>query len=104
MSFGFPAYFTQLYTHDSDAPEGLRPAVRAALGRLKWHVREEHENQLVASTSVSLQSWGERILLNFLPDGSLSVTSKCSLPTQCFDWGKNKANVHKFIEQLGRHG
>jgi hypothetical protein len=25
------------------------------------------------------------------------------LPTQCFDWGKNKANVVKFMAEIRNH-
>jgi hypothetical protein len=25
------------------------------------------------------------------------------LPTQCFDWGKNKANVGRFIVEIRKH-
>jgi hypothetical protein len=31
------------------------------------------------------------------------VKSKCSLTTQCFDWGKNKANIVKFMSELRNH-
>ena len=43
-----------------------------------------------------------RVFIKFLPDNSVSVTSKCALPTQCFDWGKNKANVIKFLVEFSK--
>lgn len=103
MSFGFPANFTQRYSRSGTTAEGLRCAARDALETLGWHVREEHADRIVASTSLNVRSWGERVLLSFPSDDSISVTSKCSLPTQCFDWGKNKSNVEWFVEELERH-
>ena len=73
------------------------------MNALSWSIREEASNQIIASTSVSKKSWGEKVLISFLQDNTISVTSKCALPTQCFDWGKNKANVGKFMAEIGNH-
>ena len=70
---------------------------------MSWSIREEASGQIIASTSVNLRSWGEKVLISFLPDNSISVTSKCSLSTQCLDWGKNKANVEKFMAEIKKH-
>ena len=99
MAFGFPAYHTE-YIMPPNADYDVRILVRQTLEVLNWRVREEAHDYVVASTNVSLLSWGERIIVEFHPDNSCSVTSKCSLPTQCFDWGKNASNVRKFMLQL----
>ncbi len=103
MSFGFPAYFTQHLSREGAPAETLRSAARDALDALGWHVREERADQIVASTSLNIRSWGERVILSFPSDGSISVTSRCALPTQCVDWGKNKSNVQRFVAQFDRH-
>ena len=59
--------------------------------------RGKEDDSIVASSSLSLLFWGERVIITFLSDDSIAVTSKCALPVQCFDWGKNKANIKKFI-------
>ena len=78
----------------------LRVTVRETLTALSWPVSEESHDQLIASTSMSIWSWGEKFMISFLADKSISVTSKCSLPTQCIDWGKNKANVERFTTEI----
>jgi hypothetical protein len=52
---------------------------------------------------MNIRSWGEKLLISFLPDNSVSVISKCALPTQCLDWGKNKANVGLFMAEIRKH-
>jgi hypothetical protein len=103
MAFGFPAYHTERYSASADKSPDLRVTVRATLTALSWSIREEASDQIVASTGVNIRSWGEKILINFLPDKSISVTSKCALPTQCLDWGKNKANIQKFMDEIRNH-
>ena len=99
MAFGFPAYHTESFS-PVDSQADLHAAVKKALGSLSWSVREETTEQILASSSMNLRSWGEKVLIRFLPDHSISVTSQCALPTQCFDWGKNKANVRRFLSEL----
>ena len=101
MTFGFPAYHTERYSAGA-ALADLRSAVRATLNALSWSVRQETHDGIIGSTNMNIRSWGEKIVITFQPDNSISVTSKCALPTQCFDWGKNKANVMKFIAEFRR--
>ena len=99
MAFGFPAYHTENYSLN-DGPSNLRATVKLALNAVSWSIRKESPDTIVASTSLSLLSWGERVIITFLSDGSIAVTSECTWPIQCFDWGKNKANIKKFIAEL----
>lgn len=103
MSFGFPAYHTEHYSTGTAKSAALRGAVKETLNAVSWSVREEANERILASTSMNIRSWGEKILIDFLPDNSISVTSKCALPTQCFDWGKNKTNVVKFMVEFKKH-
>jgi len=101
MALGFPAYHTRRIPTAFADP---RVAVRRALGSLGWTIRSECSDAILAATSVNLSSWGERIHIQFGSSGELVMTSKCSLPTQCIDWGKNKRNVRRFIEALQHQG
>ena len=103
MAFGFPAYYTERYSPDTTRSADLVAAVKQSLAALSWSVREESHDQIVASTSMNFRSWGKKVLISFLPDKSISITRKCSLPTQCFDWGKNKANLKRFMTEFRKH-
>ena len=102
MTFGFPAYHTDSYSAGT-ATANVREAARQTLTALSWSLREETADGIVASTSANVRSWGEKVLITFASDDSVSVTSKCALATQCLDWGKNKANVVKFMTELKKH-
>lgn len=111
MSFGFPAYHTDRYAdrdtdRDSggtDEPVHLGAAVRETLSALGWSIRAKERDPIAASTSLCAKSWGERVLIHFLRDNSISVTSKCAMPTQCVDWGKNRAYAREFIAEVRGH-
>lgn len=102
MAFAFPAYHTESISADVSHAEMLA-TVKNALGALSWSINEETTERIIASSSINLLSWGEKIIINILPDKKISVTSKCIFPLQCLDWGKNKANVRKFISELRKH-
>ncbi|MCA9068374.1 MAG: hypothetical protein KDA84_05600 [Planctomycetaceae bacterium] len=99
MAFGFPAYHTERYSPGPMAGD-LMDAVYESLRALRWSIREDYDDEIIASTNVSLLSWGEKVEIRLSGRHSLSITSKCVLPTQCFDWGKNRANVNKFLDEL----
>ncbi len=98
MAFAFPAFHSErgaTYSPEAD----LRQAARETMIALGWSVKQETESQLIATTPVNMLSWGETVTLSFLPT-TIEVTSKCSIPTQCVDWGKNKKNVTRFFEDF----
>ena len=103
MAFGFPAYHTERYSIENKNPVDMLVAIRETIRELSWSIREEKSDQIIASTSINLKSWGEKVLINIFQDNSISITSKCALPMQCLDWGKNKANVDKFIAGIMKH-
>ena len=102
MAFGFPAYHTESYSAGGSLTE-LHAAAKKALDSLFWSIREETTERIIASTSISFRSWGEKVIINCLPDNTISVTSTCALRTQCLDWGKNEANVRKFMAERMKH-
>jgi hypothetical protein len=99
MAFGFPAYHTEIL-YKIPRRIDLREYVFKTLARIGWEAHYVSRHTISASVGVSFWSWGENITIEIHPDGPMSVTSSCTLPTQCFDWGKNKKNVNKFITEL----
>ncbi len=100
MAFGLPAEHTLHFSAGSNPSVDLRGAVRASLHALGWTIRQETNQTIAASATVSLFSWGEKITIHFLPNGSVSVTSACAFPLQIFDWGKNKQNVDRLMHAI----
>jgi hypothetical protein len=98
MTFGFPAHFADSRPSQLQHEE-LVCLVRAALDELGWRYEFASRSEVRASTS-SLKVLGEILRIEILPDGVVMVESKCGLPSQCLDWGKNKRNVQRFIAQL----
>jgi hypothetical protein len=88
MAFGLPAQHTVHFSVGAGPSVDLRGALKAGLHALGWSIRQESNQTIVASATVSLFSWGEKITIHFLPNGSVSVTSACAFPLQIFDWGK----------------
>ena len=101
MTFGFPAYHTENYQAAAVDPSDLHAAVKMALNALGWNISVKRPEtgsgrDISCRTSISMVSWGEKISITFSDDCSVSITSKCVWLTQCFDWGKNRANVDRF--------
>ena len=101
MTFGFPAYYTEHF--ETDANIDLRTAVRKTFASLSWNVNDETTSVITATVFMGFRSFGETIEVHFISPQSISVKSRCSMPTQCFDWGKNKANVSAFLTALKKH-
>ena len=100
MAFGFPAYHTERY--DSQNGIDLRLATKEALARLSWSMREVGPMEILASTNMNFRSWGEKVTIKFETARTILITSRCALPTQCLDWGKNKANVKRFLAVINQ--
>lgn len=101
MAFGFPAYHTERCQVPPAAMANACLAIRSAITSQGWRVRNETMQRIEASTGVNLWSWGETIIVDAMPDYSITITSKCSWPLQCFDWGKNQANVVELRKRAG---
>tara|TARA_B100001996_G_scaffold382880_1_gene376111 strand:+ start:2901 stop:3176 length:276 start_codon:yes stop_codon:yes gene_type:complete len=61
---------------------------------LGWTISVSTSERIIAKTSISLLSWGEKIEIHKQNDGYL-VVSSCAMPLQIVDWGKNSSNVDK---------
>ncbi len=99
MAFGFPAYHTKRYTF-SDPRRNPREQVVEATAALGWSIKSESENVIRVAVGFNLWSSGERVTIVFDTPNAVTVTSKCLMPTQCFDWGKNKSNVQALLARL----
>ena len=100
MAFGFPAYHEE--TIDLEMPRNeIISFLKPIIGSLSWSIIEYTENHMSAITPTALTaSDGEKIRITILPSGSIQVRSECAIFTQCFDWGKNKKNVHKLLSAI----
>lgn len=56
---------------------------------------------------VSFSSYGEKITISLtvIDQGStkVDILSECGMPTQIFDWGKNKSNISAIFNYLGKY-
>ena len=95
MSFGFPAY-SNGSRHSNLDPQTLAEAVSETLRVLRWPYQNPSSNKFVASISVSLWSWGERLSVDITHDGTVTACGECAFPIQCIDWGRNGSNVRSF--------
>ncbi|MFT0211791.1 DUF1499 domain-containing protein [Pseudomonas sp. F1_0610] len=75
-------------------------ALKSTVTALNWKTAHIAETKIYAKAKVNWLSWGEDISIYVMPDTSIQIESKCILPTQCIDLGKNKKNVEKFKAQL----
>jgi hypothetical protein len=50
-----------------------------------------------AKSRLNIWSWTEEIVVEVQESGSIYMESRCYIPTQVVDWGKNKKNVEKFF-------
>ena len=100
MPLQFPARYSKEISSDIDDKEVLKMAAAKTVRDCAWKVGQVADDQLSASTSLNWQSSGETIEIELLSPSSLRITSKCAMPTQCFDWGKNRSNVEEFARQF----
>jgi hypothetical protein len=101
MTFGFPAYHAAAQRVDRPRRDVLR-AARAALHDLGWRWMDSDRGVFMAAVGVNFWSCGEQVTVVVADDGEVLVRSQCNLPTQCFDWGKNRRNVNRFLDAIER--
>ena len=100
MAFGFPAYHEE--TIDLEIPRNeIISFLKPIVGSLSWAIIEYTENHIkVISNTGLFEEYGQYITITILPSGSIHVRSNNSVFLQCFDWGKNKKNVHKLLSAI----
>lgn len=94
MTIAFPAF------HQTLLPGAHTPAaVAAAMQRAGWTLVQQNEDRITGKVGLNLWSFGETVTAT-LADGRVTLRSACVLPTQCFDWGKNRRNVDALARAL----
>jgi len=103
MAFGFPAYHEEKI--DLEMPRNeIISFLEPIIGSLSWSISEYTENHMLVRSKDRLWEWEpQKIRITILPSGSILVRSECAIFTQCFDWGKNKRNVHKLLSAINRN-
>ena len=99
MSFGFPAYHEETITLNKSKDDFVQD-LKSGFKKLNWSIKNESDSEINASNKINFLSWGEKIIIKFLDSNRVSITSKCVLPTQRFDWGKNGKNVNSLLSLL----
>jgi hypothetical protein len=102
MAIGLPAYHEERTRYDGCTDGELMNAIEIALRRLKWNGQQTERWAWSGYTGFSFFSWGERIRVVVRGEGRVLVRSECALPTQWIDWGRNEANVERFLRALDR--
>ena len=96
MSFAFPAF------HEARLPGAFdAEAVETAMRRLGWGSIRRDGSSVACKVALNLWSFGETVTVTLARD-HLMLRSACVMPTQCFDWGKNRRNVEALRTALGR--
>ncbi|RFC54745.1 hypothetical protein [Brumimicrobium aurantiacum] len=73
--------------------------------RFRKVMLDEFDHRFYAQTRYSMSSFSENIELKYQQKGEstvISFKSICALPTQVYDWGKNKRNFKRFNKELER--
>lgn len=95
------ARYTDIRSVNSDRVQTIQRVIDA-LKSLKFRIIEKDEKNgvIVARTRLNIWSWTEKVTIKIDPNGKLHIESKCSLPTQIVDWGKNRRNVENLFAQI----
>ena len=99
MYFGFPASSSRTERFEADSTI-MRQLVSEAFARAGWRYEVESQWTLIAKIPMGIWSYGERLTVSIHQDGRLEMKSKCVVPIQIFDWGKNERNIDKFFRNL----
>ena len=82
--------------------EKLIDSLSDFLAKNDYKIIKQAPDSLEASASANFFSWGEVVTVSFITDEVINIKSQCKLPTQVFDWGKNRKNVKKIADFITR--
>lgn len=91
---------SEVFSVDIPDREQTRELVLQTLRSLSWKVDDTSPDPITALVKFNLYSVGETVEIAFLPDQKISISSRCMMRTQMFDWGKNRRNVANFISEF----
>lgn len=100
MKISFPARYMESHSFAADE-SFLANAVQIAFQTLGWTCQTNGSGEFQTPIGFNLWSFGEKLTVK-ISGGDVTVKSECAMPTQCFDWGKNKRNVAAFLAEFNR--
>jgi hypothetical protein len=100
MAFGFPTASHSAEVVLEVNRQTAREAINETLAVLDWSFDSPHPDFYKAKIFFSGWTWGEKLTVHFSDSGVIEVQSRCAPIPQLFDWGKNRANVERFIDLL----
>ena len=99
MAIGFPAQYTEIVPFAADSQTAIETA-KTALEELGLRYTQLGSEALRAKIGINALTWGEVLLISIEAPNQLRVQSHCTF--QLIDWGKNKRNVHQFLQAFNR--
>jgi hypothetical protein len=72
------------------------------LDDLGWHITDVEEDYISVRTGSGIWFFGDRMTVEVSRRGTVMVHSRCIWPTQIIDFGRNDANVERFLDRLER--
>lgn len=101
MAIGIPPKHTDYFPIPTGIPDS-RAAVLQTLRTLNWKVKEQTDQSIKAAVPLSFFSYGARVRITLETDRTITICSQNLFPLQLIDWGKNKANVERFLAEIRR--
>jgi hypothetical protein len=100
--FGLPPSATaEARFPDHERADIIRIAERI-LDDLGWHINFVDEDRISARTGSGIWIFGDAMTVDVSRRGTVTVHSRCIWPTQIIDFGRNDANVERFLDRLER--
>lgn len=100
MAFGFSSKHSQVVSLSDLTPQQFIAISIEVCKTLKWKINKSSTDGMIAITRMSMSSWGEAFYV-VIENGEVTLTSKCT-GSQTVDWGKNRKNIHSFLETFNR--
>jgi rhomboid protease GluP len=98
MAFGISPRYSETQTFENSLPTEILLLALEALKAQGWEVGFISSSRLVAYSSMSMNSWSEKITVT-LNNRELTIQSECT-SNQVLDWGKNKKNTAAFFKSF----
>lgn len=67
---------------------------------MRWERDRSAGDSLTVVIPINDCTWGEKIEIRFVGPSTLYIRSRCILPLQLYDWGKNRLNVHRIASAI----
>lgn len=97
LSIG-PAIFKKVINKSEHAD--FRERLTNSLDVLPYKVERMDDDKIVLKVGWSIWSWGEIIKIDFSDDKTISISSRCKVPLQMIDYGKNRENVERLVSKI----